>query len=107
MGSKVIKQTLFGDIRVATHRPTKTLRAVKKFSKQLVRRQRTKDGRYVREDMELEMQLMTKLRETAHAGLIAASAPDEQVEDRSHRYIVMPFAPRGDLLGYIEERKGN
>lgn len=104
--TKVLSQTIFGDLRIAVHRKTKKIRAVKKFSKTLMRRRRTARGVFVRENFSVELKLMNWLRQCPHDGLIASSPQDEQVEDTDFRYLVMPFAPAGDLLEFIGKNRG-
>lgn len=98
---KIVSKTIFGNIRIAIHRESQNVRAVKQFHKNLLKRKRTLGGMAVQENFDVEFKLMNWLRRHPHAGLIAASPENEQVEDPRHKYIVMPLASDGDLLALI------
>lgn len=102
---KVLSKTIFGNMRIALHRKTKKIRAVKMFNKILMQRHAT-GGTAVRENFDVELKLMKWLRKFPHEGLIAASPENEQVEDARYKYIVMPLASEGDLLGFVNKNKG-
>merc|ERR1712196_672787 len=55
--TKVITSTLFGDVRISSHRETCSLRAIKRFSKRLIRARRNATGHRVHENFEQEKSL--------------------------------------------------
>lgn len=99
-------KTIFGNMRLAVHKKTKKMRAVKVFNKVLLRRRRAIGGKSVRESFDMELMLMKWLRQYPNPGCLAASPEHEQVEDLRHKYIVMPFASDGDLLAFIDKNGG-
>jgi len=103
---KIVSKTIFGTLRIAIQRKTGKHYAIKQFDKTLMKRKRTLCGVAVRENFDVEFKLMNWLRQHPHAGLIAASPENEQVEDLRHKYIVMPLASEGDLLSFIRNDNG-
>lgn len=103
---RIVSKTIYGTLRIAMHRKSRKKYAVKQFHKNLIKKKRTLGGLAVQENFSVELKLMNWLRQHPHAGLIAASPENEQVEDLKYKYIVMPLASEGDLLSFIRKCNG-